>query len=173
MRKHFGLCKRKSFRLNDFKKRIDLSNSISSVYSPAVTTAQDWNPQSRVLHGGASRLHKMGNGLQLVSGRLGLCWEYSSVSLGIFQWDTWTWRRPGFPARVREETRKGEGVCGRASRGSDRQIPRSFHAAYAYSLFFLQTEEEKKIPDFSRSLNSMDPKYLQQIWCSTQSSDGD
>lgn len=109
MRKHFGLCKRKSFRLNDFKKRIDLSNSISSVYSPAVTTVQDWNPQSRVLHGGASRLHKMGNGLQLVSGRLGLCWEYSSVSLGIFQWDSWTWRRPGFPASEQEERLKREG----------------------------------------------------------------
>lgn len=66
---------------------------------------------------------KWGNGLQLASGRLGLCWEYSSVSLGIFQWDSWTWRSPGFAAR-----RKGwEG------RGSHPQTPISSQADYAYS----------------------------------------
>lgn len=172
MRKHFGLCKRKSFRLNDFKKRIDLSNSISSVYSPAVTTVQDWNPQSWVLHGGASRLHKMGNGLQLVSGRLGLCWEYSSVSLGIFQWDSWTWRRPAFPASVQEETLKREGSVWACKQGIKSANIDKFSCSlclqfetmgiFFFLVFFpfLNGWEKKKIPDFSRSLNSVDPKHL-------------
>lgn len=155
MRKHFGLCKRKSFRLNDFKKRIDLSNSISSVYSPAVTTVQDWNPQSWVLHGGASRLHKMGNGLQLASGRLGLCWEYSSVSFGIFQWDSWTWRSPGFAGKGGNPTPRHPSVC--------RHILLTAGKLGIFGIFNFFFKKEWGVggeSDFSRSLNRAAPKLL-------------
>lgn len=158
MRKHFGLCKRKSFRLNDFKKRIDLSNSISSVYSPAVTTVQDWNPQSRVLHGGASRLHKMGEWPPINE------WEAGAVLRILF---CLTWNLSMGQLDL-EEPR----LCCEEERLGREGIPPPDTHQFAGRLclqpenlgfwsFFVKGMWEKKIPDFSRSLNCAAPKHLQ------------